>query len=363
MRILLAYPGHGFSTIDVASGYAKGLRDLGHEVFEFNYHLKLAFFQEGLRRWAKLFPDDFSRTEDDWVILASEALFIEVFDVVPDVVIIICGLALHRRVYDMIEKLGIPKVLILTESPYADDDQSLIIEKGSIAAAFTNDRASVKKLRKDTGVRVEYLPHSWNPGTHFERGMPDGKYLSDVFFFGTLWPERKELFSGLGTFEKDGPNIERLHSNNGIAVNVAGVEPIRNGKVEGFIHNAEMAWYYAGTKIAINHNRTVMGEDEDGKPLHVKRGQAWSLGPRAFEISACGTFQLSDGKRPELKKVFGRTVPTYKDSKDLAAKVRYYLDRPDERLDMSIQASKKIQYCRFEDRAREILIPTIMEVI
>lgn len=362
MRILVAFPGHGFSTIDVANGYAKALKDLGHEVWSFDYHLRLQFYKESLEHWAEIVPA-FKRRADDYAILAGEALFVEAFDFVPDVVLVICGLALHRRVYDLIEKLGIPKVLILTESPYDDHNQALIMEKGGIAATLTNDRASVKPLRKATGGRVEYLPHSWNPGTHFPRGKPDGKYLSDVFFFGTLWPERKELLSELGDFYQDGPNTKRLQSDNGYDFNIAGIEPIRKGKVEGFIENNELAWYYAGTKIALNHNRTIMGESDDGKELHLRKRQAWSLGPRPYEIAACGIFQLSDNSRPELRKVFGKSVPTYKNGKELKKKVEYYLRHDDERLELSSAALEKVSICRFEDRAREILVPLITEVI
>ena len=335
---------------------------MGHDVWAFDYHLRLAFYQESLIHWAEITPG-FERQDDDYAVLASEALMLETFDFVPDVVLIICGLALHRRAYDLIEKLGVPKVLVLTESPYDDQNQAIIMEKGGIAATLTNDKASVKPLRKKTGGRVEYLPHSYNPGQHFPRGKPDGKYLSDVFFFGTLWPERLKLFSHLGEFHQDGPNTKRITSYNGHNMNIAGIEPIRRGKVEGFIKNSELAWYYAGTKIAVNHTRTIIGEDKNGNARYIGRRQAWSLGPRPYEIAACGTFMLGDNKRPELKKVFGKSVPTYKNGKDLAKKVEYYLAHDDERLAMSSEALERVKNCSFEDRARQILIPLITEVV
>jgi spore maturation protein CgeB len=124
-----------------------------------------------------------------------------------------------------------------------------------------------------------------------------------------------------------------------------------------------MAWYYAGTKIAINHTRTVKGKSENGKDIHIRRREAWSLGPRPYEIAACGTFMLSDNRRPELKKVFGKTVPTYKNGRDLVKKIDYYLTHADERLDLSIAALERVANCTFEDRARQILVPLIEEVI
>lgn len=348
MRILLIYPGHSHSTIDVAVGYDQALRSLGHDVRTFNYHLRLGFYLKALEYWAGV-NDDFTRRDGDFAVLASESVIIEAVDFVPDIVLIICGIALHRRAFELFDRLCLPKVLLLTESPYSDEDQIQIAKLGKVSATLTNDRASVKRLKKAIGGRVEYLPHSYNPGRHFARGRPDGKYASDVFFFGTMWPERQKLFDVL------------LKNPNGYKMNIGGVVPIRQGEVKGFMDNAELAWYYAGTKIALNHNRTVKGKG-DRKPVHIKRREAWSLGPRAFEIAACQTFQLCDGKRPELKAIFGKTVPTYRSARDLRKKVNYYLKHDDERLQMAVASSERVADCTFKNRASDILVPLMMEV-
>jgi len=97
----------------------------------------------------------------------------------------------------------------------------------------------------------------------------------------------------------------------------------------------------------------------DGQEVHLA---GWSLGPRAYEIAACGAFQLSD-ERPELREIFGDAVATYVDGADLRRKVDYYLTHEGEREEMALEALDLVQSCSFEDRAEQILLPTIKEVL
>ena len=347
MRILLAYPGHSHSTIDVASGYVSALRQLGHEVSTFDYHNRIAFYDAALTYWAEQNPD-FKRGSADALVLASEPIAIEAIDFVPDVVLIVCGLSLHRRAFELLHRLALPMVLLLTESPYADAVQTEVIKKGHITAVLTNDKASVLPLREATGQRVEYLPHSYDPARHYPQQVSD-EYRSDVYFFGTWWPERRAMFTRL------------LGSQDGRRFNLGGVTPI-SGEVPALLSNEELARHYAGTKVAINHHRTIRGNDPAGHELHISTGDAWSLGPRAFEIAACGAFQLCDGTRPELREVFGDTVAIYRNGRDLVNQVNYFLLHEAERVAMAEAALNCVRPCSFEQRAQNIVIPLLEEV-
>ena len=350
VRILIIYPGHSISTMDVATGYERALRALGHNVWPFNYHSSLAFYQEAIDYWAERNPG-FDPDHGAYLILASERCIIEALDFMPDVVLIVSGMAFHRRAYDLLDRLRFPLALILTESPYLDRSQSLIVKKGHIKVAFTNDKRSVGPL-SETGVRIEYLPHSYDPATHYPRNT-NGNHDTDVFFHGTLWPEREQLLAPL----RDLPH----------RVRISGIDPsIKSLKdadkvLENMVHNDELADWYCGTKIALNHHRTFVGV-EDGQ-RHIEPGAAHSLGPRAFEIAACGAFQLCDDTRPELAEVFGDTVATYTDERDLRDKIGYYLAHDDEREAMALRSHRRVQGCTFETRARDIVIPTLMEVL
>jgi spore maturation protein CgeB len=353
MRILIIYPGHSHSTYDVARGYENALSVLGHEVQVHNYHNQLAFFSEAIRHWMRLNPDFKLENPNDAIrILSSESVAIQAIDHVPDVVLIVCGIALHRRAYNLLHSLGLPLVLLATESPYLDETQAQIVEQGHISLTFANDKSSVLPLREMTGKPVEYLPHSLDHLLHYNQDVGE-EYKSDLFFLGTMWPERRRLLTPLKRW------AGRWRP--GWTVRIDGPTPMARGQSSRLIDNDELARFYNGTRVALNHHRTIIKTDGEGKEVHV--GQAYSIGPRAYEIAACAAFQLCDGTRPELAEVFGDTVATYADAADLRRKVDYYMAHDDEREDMAWAACERAQACSFEDRAKNILLPCIEEVL
>lgn len=353
MRILVAWPGHSTSTLDVSEGYSHALRAMGHEVSNYDYHTRLAFYGDVLSYWEGQ-GTGYKATTSDALLLASESLAIEAVDFVPDVVLLVCGLSYPWRAYQLLHRLSIPVALLLTESPYADPFQSEVAKNGKVGLVFTNDLASVSFLRSETALPVEYLPHSYDPIKHYPRRVP-AEYASDVYFFGTWWPERRAM-------------LEPLYaSQNGHHFDLGGIQPINTDRPADLLNNIELARRYSGTKIAVNHHRTIKSKDASDQdelefyPIeeHIQPGEAYSLGPRAFEIAACGAFQLCDNTRPELSEVFGETVPTYADGADLVDKVHYFLQHPEQRLAHAEEARRRVQACSFEHRAREILLPAI----
>ena len=356
MRILIAAPGHSVSTIDVCIGYEHGLKALGHEVSVFDYHLRLAFYDVAIEAWLKR-NVQFKAGPAEKFLLASEMLAIEAIDFVPDVVLVICGLALHRRALILLHSMRIPAILLMTESPYRDYEQGVVGKKGPYAGVLTNDKVSVEPLRGSTGLPVEYLPHSYDSTRHFPVEVGE-EYQSDVYFYGTWWPERGKLMESLRAhnngyqFKISGP-VPRVAGRD-----IVGVEEVMTPRL---LDNAELVRNYCGTKIALNHHRTIVGKDSAGEELHID--EAHSLGPRAYEIAACGAFQLCDDTRPELQETFGDSVATYKDGQELLAKVEYYLRHEDERKAMAVASLHKVQACSFEKRAETILVPFIEEIL
>lgn len=343
MRILLAYPGHAFSTFDVARGYQTGLKAAGHIVQSFDYHTRLTFYDRALDAWEATNPD-FTKDLQQVKILASEAILAEVVDFAPDVVLVVNGTALHPRAYELMWRLGVPYAMLLTESPYADDLQMKMIQAVQPAAVFTNERNSVPPIRQNSTAAVAYLPHAYNPAQHRVTAV-SGEYSSDVFFFGTLWPERERLFTSL--LERD--NGRYRIGGLGISGRDAALQSLSND---------ELVRWYNGTAVAVNHHRTFSGAN-DGSEHHIDTGAAWSLGPRAFEIAACGAFQLCDDTRGELTAVFGDAVPTYHDSDTLAAQVDYYLTHPQARQEMAKAAHQRVQPHTFENRVLQVINPTL----
>ena len=312
----------------------------------------MAFYHIALQVWAER-NESFDYTSDKAMLLAAEQLAPVIIDHVPDVIILVCGLALHSRGYDLINRLDIPAVTVLTESPYADIEHASMIKETPVVAAFTNERMSVNTLAEESGKPVFYLPHSFNPEVHYPRQVDNG-YGTDVFFHGTMWPERKRLFGHLtGWAEEHHPEWEML---------VGGVTATDHITADQAQPNAELAKHYSGTKIALNHNRTVIGK-RDGGEWHLD-SEAQSIGPRPYEIAACGAFQLSD-YRAELGEVFGEAVQVYESPEELVDLVDWFLDEGeiDERQRIAEVARQRVQACSFERRVRDIILPALEQVI
>jgi len=332
----------------VAHGYERALRHLGHHVRAFNYHTQLAFYDKAFRFWN---AEKRVENEDEAILLlASEQAVLEAVDFVPHWVLIVNGFALHRRAYDLLDRLCLPMAILLTESPWLDAEQATIASQGHVRLVFTNERESVRSLHELTGLPVVYLPHSYNSGIHFPQRV-NGEHESDLFFAGTMWPERLRLVDGLERWAR------RYHK--GWNIDIRRVNMMTGRNSDALIANEELARRYCGTRIALNHHRTV--RSIDGQSGTEKHQQATSLGPRAYEIAACSAFQLCDAQ-PELAEVFGDSVATYADAKDLRRKVTYYLANDAERHQMAAEANRRVLRCSFEQRAADILLPAMMEV-
>lgn len=333
MRVMVAFPGHVYSTYDLAEGHTAGLAANGVTVERFDYHTRLSFYDRALAHWQEINPR-FDYDASAVSAMASEALIMQCLDFIPDVVLIVAGLALHRRAFDLLARLRIPAVLLTTEAPYSDAAHETIIKKGQISGTLANDRASVSRLPG----RAAYLPQSYNPYQHKPRQV-NGQHTGEVFFFGTLWPERRAILDAL-------PAGDGWH--------IGGIDPTSDDPA--IMDNLDLAKSYSGHKISINHHRTISG---DGRHHTIN---AYSLGPRPYEIAACGGFMVSD-YRPELAAVFGSHAPTYSDGDDLREKIRYYLDHDNERERLAAAQLEAVQGCSYPDRSREIVIPFLESVI
>lgn len=342
MRILLVYPGHAFSTVDVAIGYEAALRELGQEVLAFNYHNSLSYHMVALTEWSKRNPS-FTFSKWDLLKIACESLVVQAVEFVPDVCLIVGGFALHPVTPKLIGgRLNVPIALLLTESPYLDKDQADMAKH--VPLVFTNERNSLEWLRKHN-EHTFYLPHSFNPAVHHPQEV-NGDYETDVLFWGTMYPERAEVFNAVDW--------------SGVNARIEGCKLV-DGTAENAIDNGELAKFYCGTKIALNPHRTIIGVDIDAKETtHIGKFDAWSLGPRTYEIAGCGAFQIADDSRGELREVFGDSVETFAGPEELEEKVRYYLSHSKQREAKAEEARERVQQCAFVERAREILVPEIM---
>jgi spore maturation protein CgeB len=325
MKVLICHSGHYWSTLDVARGLIAGLKANDIKVAEYPLHDAL-----GLAHRLIGYAEDAGENLPDQLAfdmaaggLAGAALYVE-----ADVVIAITGRNVPWRVIEAIRKGGIQTALLCTESPYTTTQ----FERHDAAVydyVFTNERTAVPLFDRNPRSRVQYLPHAYNPDVH----TPEGEAIpSDVLFIGTGFQERQDLFAGL-PITLLGPLWEGDES--------------RAASIE----NTEAAARYRGAAICLNHHRTTA---DWRAGTHITE-PAESLGPRAYEIAACGSFQLCDDSRPELREVFGENVPTYHDAGDLARQIAYYQKRPDERARRAAAAREAVAPHTWAARAAQML--------
>lgn len=345
MKILVCYPGHVISTVDVAIGWDKALKKLGHEVYTLAYEYNVPFYGRVLQDWNDENPD-FHFTLNDTLWLASQDLVCKVLELMPlDLVLIVTGLLVHERGYQMLNKLGVRTCLIFTESPYNDNMLEYILPL--VDLLFVNDKASVEGFR-EVNPNTFYMPHSYDPERHHPPTEPvNGDYRHEVFFLGSMYEERKALFKALE--DEDAGDAE---------LDIYATSMDGRGRMTGGMQNEELVKHYWGSDIVLSPNRTTA--DYFAKTQITK--EAWSLGPRVYEVAACGAFQLTDDSRPEVETVFDGAIPIYHDAKELASLIKHYSEHADERRQVAEAAREKVLPYTFENRATEILFPTITEV-
>jgi hypothetical protein len=330
VRVMLVHPGVPWSTGDVAEGYAAGLRALGMDLIDCPLDRYVHFCALGVQAAGAALADA------NTIALAGAFVAQQALIEWPDLLVAVGATNLHRGTAAALTRAGLKTVAVLLDSPY------LLDVEAQLASAYTyvttNERRAVGALRDAVGHdRVRYLPTAYHPARH----TPDGPRLDapvDVAFIGSLFPERRALF--------DGADLA------GLKTIIGGLE--LDGAAPQAFENAGLAALYRTARVNLNHHRTTM-INGDGRTLPP--GAAESMGPRAYEIAACGGFQLMDDARPEAREVFGPALITYRagDADDLTRQARRWLAMDGARERMATEQHAAIQGHSYTDRARALM--------
>ena len=366
MKILLVAPGAVYSTYDCYKYQLEAMHDNKEvEVQGFNYHNTLTFNRVALD---KLFAH-YSEADKQAVasVRSAREIILDAIVFKPDVVMFVSGTLIPPEVYielaNVRHELNRPFAIAIyfTESPYMNEMQDAFTRYADVL--FVNDKYAVDRYDPDHSHYIEYLPHSFNPKVHYsgDNNRIDNKYISDVFFGGTVFKERLDMISSvswgntklklLGGWQEWGDTEQ------GKALDRYFVK----GKI--FNDNSEYAKYYRGTKIALNVHRTRGDIEGESEPLDNYK-DAYSIGPRIYEAVACGAFLITD-YRKEAEDIFGDTIEFFDGSEDLERKIHYWLDpaHEQERRNKADAARERIQDCTFDDRLENIILPTFREVL
>ncbi len=394
MRILTVASPHAVATRDVFFGHLKGLRKvLGEENVQ-SYDIIKRFniythFAEWLTEHVGVeVPRSMASN-----MLAAEPVFGAAhcwggqIGERADVVYLVSPMYFPMTVVEMLKAAGFQVWAYFTECPYEDEFWSRA-QAPLFDLCFVSDRQSLPRFRM-FNENTHYLPHAYDPEIHYPRLGPSGfmggnGYAADsappvndhdhVTFVGTGFPSRQKfledtdwtdidlrLYGNWWQVGEGSPDGKLRDKETGCYVSAGYAKalpdrvdvrsPIAGYVRRRLIENQTTAQIYRGSKIGISMHRTERFYRTGGV---IDPNEAYSIGPRAFELAACGLFQLSDS-RPELVDVFGDGVPTFETPDDLGRLVRHYLKHDDEREALARQNLEAVQGHTFEARARQML--------
>jgi spore maturation protein CgeB len=260
----------------------------------------------------------------------------------PEIAIVTGGDRIDSVTIQYLKKHGVVCVLWTTDPP--KESCPLPLAAPHYDFIFCLGTEMMELLERAGVPHAQWLPMACDPDRHHpvECTPEEGKrYGSDVVFVGSYYPERASLFERLATLDFCnlalwGPGWDALPETSPLRRHLRG------------LHTRPEEWlkiYSAGKIVLSSHYR-----DPRGVPVY-------QASPRVFEILACGAFQLCDDQR-DVFTLFknDHDLVRFSDEKDLVAKVKYYLDHPEERKAIAAQGRKTVLARHtYRDRVRELL--------
>jgi spore maturation protein CgeB len=233
----------------------------------------------------------------------------------PDVLIILGGELVETETVHLSKAEGAAAILWTIDAPW--NFEPILRAAPVYDQVFCQGTEAIELLRQSGIEGARWLPMACDPECHHPPGRSggeNGEQGHDVVFVGSYYPVREQFFAGLAgsDFAIWGPGWEKLPK----------VSPLRMHWKGA--HTAPPAWIriYGASRIVLAvHYRDPAG-----------RFPVYQSSPRVFEAMACGAFVLSDRQR-DVFGLFreGEHLACFGDTAELADKVRYYLDNPDER--------------------------------
>jgi spore maturation protein CgeB len=339
VKVLLIHPAHGFATADVYTGVLAGLRANGVEVVEYRLDIWLDTSHvmveavKAARQAGASFP-----LPDEYAVGAQAAIGYAIWKECTHI-LVITGQHLHMSVPLTLRKAGIKTALLCTESPY------LTVKRERHDAqlydvVFTHEKRALPLFGH---TNVHYLPHAYNADVHMP-GDKEAGFKCDAFFCGTGFDERQRLFGGVDWTGIDFRCLGALWH---------GHQEARHLLID-LLPNEEAVRWYRSAKINLNHHRTTADWSDQSQIATP----AESLGPRAYEIAACGGFQLCDDSRQEWWDVFPCPAETsYRagDPESLERSIRYWLAHDGRREEMALAQHQAVLPHSWQERAKELI--------
>lgn len=250
----------------------------------------------------------------------------------PAAVLVMNGLHVfpenHLDQIDEIRMLGIRTAIWFVDDPYFTEDTAVICKHYD--HVFTHELGCVDFYRELGATSVYYLPLCVNPQMFYPR-RTGPQYQYDVVFIGNAFRNRTALFDQMAPFLSQ----KKVLIAGGFWDRLTTFDQLSPFIKDGFIPPEETANYYSGAKLVINiHRPWEVGQDNRNSYELPSR----SINPRTYEISACGTMQLTD-VRDDLGNYYrpGHDLETFGSAEELSSKIDYYLKHEKERRQFALR--------------------------
>lgn len=335
MKVLVVDPGVDFSPADMAKGWAKGFRQAGCHVVEFNLADRMAFYAGAHTkrgwRWVRAFDGDAA------VHVAVTGLEAVCYEYAPDVVVIVSGFFIYLDLYRLIRARGATVVVVCSEEPYETDRD--LPRAGVADAVVLNDPTNLDQFRA-VNPNSWYIPHAYDPDVHRPGpAIPDA--TSDFAFVGSAWPSRTAFLEQI-----DWAGIDVALAGNWRSL--AADSPLRKfvaHDLDACCPNDQAVTLYQSTKTSANLYRreTTGGGSTDG----------WAMSPREVELAAVGCPFLREprGEGDQLLPM----LPTFTSPDEFSDKLRWLLADESQRETISVAARAAVAPRTFLNSARELL--------
>jgi hypothetical protein len=334
MKILLVHPGASWSTADVFSGLAYGLRQIGADVTYFRLDDRIEYAQKWLhtmqrkknkdRKAAGLEPFPKPTRADVMYHAGVGALEMALRHKV-DVVLVVSAMLLHPDVVILMKRAGLRVTVLFTESPY--DIEAELKMAALVDGCWTNERTCVPAFAA-VNPRSGYLPHAWHPEKHFRSARAIGEIPShDVVFVGSGFRERIAFFN---------------------AIDWTGIDLGLYGVWDGMGLKPELAKFIKGKEVSNEYAASLYRRAKVG--LNLYRIYKRAHPHKKPEV----VFHLSD-YRSEVAEVFGDVVPTFTTATEAEALIRRWLPDDEGRANVAAQLPACVAEASWIARAKTVL--------
>ncbi|MGF7047130.1 spore maturation protein CgeB [Paenibacillus sp. DS2015] len=287
------------------------------------------------------------------VINAGTSIAEATAQISPDLVLILDGTYVDTEEIDNVREQGVLTAVWLTDDPYYSDLS--ITKVRHYDYVFTLELNCVRLYKQLGCEQVYYLPF----GVHTEHYQPHSVQVAstlkrDVRFIGSAYWNRIHFLHPIL------PHLMKYNTSfNGIWWDRLPEFPIYQHKIElgKWMGPVETAAAYNASKIVINLHRS---HEDDTVNKNSNNIAAASPNPRTFEISACGTLQLSD-ERDDLARFYepGKEIVTYSSPQDLLEKIEFYLTHEKERQEIALAALERT----YRDHSYSIRVNELLSIV